>query len=198
MILVVTPGPIVTLVIATGASQGVRAALVTVAGTTLGNALLISAIALGLSWVLANAAMLFELLRWAGAAYLIWLGIQAWRNAGGNGALAPPRGGVNFRRGILVALSNPEDDRVLHGVPAAVHRSGPAGRAAARHHVHCVGAACGAERLRLGGRGGPRPRLVHEARARQAVGPRRGARLDRRRRLAVAGAPPGVTLFTRP
>ena len=57
MVLVVTPGPIVTLVIATGASHGVRAALVTVAGTTLGNALLISAIALGLSWVLANAAM---------------------------------------------------------------------------------------------------------------------------------------------
>ena len=63
MILVVTPGPIVTLVIATGASQGVRAALVTVAGTTTGNALLIAGIALGLSWVLANAALLFEMLR---------------------------------------------------------------------------------------------------------------------------------------
>ena len=51
-VLVVTPGPIVTLVIATGASQGIRAALITVAGTTLGNALLLAAIAFGLSWVL--------------------------------------------------------------------------------------------------------------------------------------------------
>jgi threonine/homoserine/homoserine lactone efflux protein len=50
-VLVITPGPIVTLVIATGASQGIRAALTTVAGTTLGNAILLAAIAFGLSWV---------------------------------------------------------------------------------------------------------------------------------------------------
>ena len=136
MVLVVTPGPIVTLVIATGASQGVRAALVTVAGTTLGNALLISAIALGLSWVLANAVMLFELLRWAGAAYLIWLGIQAWRNAGGSGALAPPRGGVNFRRGILVALSNPKTIAFFTAfLPQFIDPGLPAGRQLA---IMCV------------------------------------------------------------
>ena len=44
-VLVITPGPIVTLVIATGAGQGIRAALTTVAGTTLGNALLLTTIA---------------------------------------------------------------------------------------------------------------------------------------------------------
>jgi homoserine/homoserine lactone efflux protein len=62
-VLVITPGPIVTLVIATGASQGIRAALTTVAGTTLGNAILLAAIAFGLSWVLRNAAILFDILR---------------------------------------------------------------------------------------------------------------------------------------
>ena len=87
-VLVITPGPIVTLVIATGASQGIRAALTTVAGTTLGNAILLAAIAFGLSWVLRNAAILFDILRWVGAAYLIWLGIQAWRHAGANGTPA--------------------------------------------------------------------------------------------------------------
>ena len=87
-VLVVTPGPIVTLVIATGAREGTRAALTTVVGTTLGNAVLLAAIAFGLSWVIRNAAMLFEFLRWVGAAYLIWLGIQAWRHAGGP---LPPR-----------------------------------------------------------------------------------------------------------
>jgi homoserine/homoserine lactone efflux protein len=105
-VLIVTPGPIVTLVIATGVSQGVRAALVTVAGTSIGNTLLLAAIAFGLSWVLQNAAALFELMRWAGAAYLIWLGVQAWRHAG---ALTTDRAGtVNFSRGLLVALSNPK------------------------------------------------------------------------------------------
>jgi homoserine/homoserine lactone efflux protein len=46
-VLIITPGPIVTLVIATGATQGIRAGLATVAGTVLGNALLIGAIASG-------------------------------------------------------------------------------------------------------------------------------------------------------
>src|SRR5437868_6394886 len=47
-VLVITPGPIVTLVIATGAREGTRAALTTVIGTTLGNAVLLAAIAFGL------------------------------------------------------------------------------------------------------------------------------------------------------
>jgi homoserine/homoserine lactone efflux protein len=107
-VLIITPGPIVTLVIATGAREGMRAALTTVVGTTLGNALLLAAIAFGLSWVVRNAATLFEILRWIGAAYLIWLGIQAWRHAGETGAASLPRGHVHVWRGFAVALSNPK------------------------------------------------------------------------------------------
>ena len=44
--------------------------------------LILLMIALGLDWVLGHAIYLFELLRWLGAAYLVWLGIQAWRRAG--------------------------------------------------------------------------------------------------------------------
>jgi threonine/homoserine/homoserine lactone efflux protein len=108
LVLVIVPGPIVTLVISTGATRGARAALITVAGSTTGNALLISGIALGLSIVIQYAAEIFEWLRWIGAAYLVWLGIQAWRHAGAAAALAEPRGHVYFRRGFLVALSNPK------------------------------------------------------------------------------------------
>jgi homoserine/homoserine lactone efflux protein len=107
-VLVVTPGPIVTLVIATGAREGMRAALTTVIGTTLGNAVLLAAIALGLSWVVRNAASVFEILRWIGAAYLIWLGIQAWRHAGETGGTSLPRGHVHVWRGFAVALLNPK------------------------------------------------------------------------------------------
>ncbi len=107
LVLIVTPGPIVTLVIATGATHGVRAALTTVLGTTIGNAILIAAIAIGLSWVLKNALELFEILRWAGVAYLVWLGVQAWRNAG-KGTEAPPKTRVHFWRGMFVALTNPK------------------------------------------------------------------------------------------
>jgi threonine/homoserine/homoserine lactone efflux protein len=107
MVLIITPGPVVTLVIATGATHGVRAALTTALGTTIGNAILITAIAVGLSWVLKNAGELFEVLRWAGVAYLVWLGIQAWRSAG-RIAEAPPRTRVHFWRGMTVALTNPK------------------------------------------------------------------------------------------
>lgn len=107
IVLILTPGPIVTLVIATGATHGVRAALTTVLGTTIGNAILIAAIAIGLSWVLKNAVELFEILRWAGVAYLVWLGAQAWRHAG-QAAEAPPKTRVHFWRGMLVALTNPK------------------------------------------------------------------------------------------
>jgi homoserine/homoserine lactone efflux protein len=107
VVLLLTPGPIVTLVISTGATRGVRAALVTVAGTSSGNALLLAAIALGLSWVLGHAVYLFELLRWLGVAYLLWLGVRAWRSA--VRPPPPPAGNqVHFWRGLLVALSNPK------------------------------------------------------------------------------------------
>src|SRR5262245_61830154 len=91
-VLVVTRGPIETRFIPPGAREGARAAVTSVAGTTLGNAVLLAAIALGLSWVVRNAATLFEILRWVGAAYLLWLGIQAWRRAGEDGAADLPRG----------------------------------------------------------------------------------------------------------
>jgi threonine/homoserine/homoserine lactone efflux protein len=106
---VLTPGPIVMLIISTGATRGTRAALITVAGSTLGNAILISAIALGLKFVIRYTDVIFEVLRWAGAAYLIWLGIQAWRHAGRPAeTLAVPSRGVYFCRDIMVALSNPK------------------------------------------------------------------------------------------
>jgi threonine/homoserine/homoserine lactone efflux protein len=107
VVLLLTPGPIVTLVISTAATRGVGAGLVTVAGTSTGNAVLLAAIALGLSWVLAHAIYLFELLRWAGAAYLIWLGVRAWCNADRPRPLTTGKH-VHFWRGFLVALSNPK------------------------------------------------------------------------------------------
>jgi threonine/homoserine/homoserine lactone efflux protein len=108
VVLIVTPGPIVTLVVATGATQGIRPALMTVLGTVFGNGLLVASIAFGLSWVLKSSAPLFETIRWVGVAYLVWLGIQAWRGAGRHGELAPPPTRVHLWRGFLVALSNPK------------------------------------------------------------------------------------------
>jgi threonine/homoserine/homoserine lactone efflux protein len=107
IVLILVPGPIVTLLISTSATKGMRAGLVTAAGTSTGNALLLLIIALGLDWVLGHAIYLFELLRWLGAAYLVWLGVQAWRRAGWPDPL-PQGNRVLFSRGFLVAISNPK------------------------------------------------------------------------------------------
>jgi len=108
LILFLTPGPIVTLVVTTGARSGSRAALLTVAGATTGNAVLVACIAFGLSWILKTSSEIFDYLRWVGAVYLIWLGIQAWRHAGAASETAPPRGHVHAWRGFIVAITNPK------------------------------------------------------------------------------------------
>src|ERR1035437_1783314 len=135
-VLVITPGPIVTLVIATGATRGVRPALATVVGTTLGNALLLAAIALGLSWVLANALILFDVMRWAGAAYLVYLGVQAWRGAAKAANPLPVANHIHFARGLAVALTNPKTIVFFTAfLPQFVDPSLPVGRQLA---VMCI------------------------------------------------------------
>jgi threonine/homoserine/homoserine lactone efflux protein len=108
VVLFLTPGPIVTLVVTTAARRGMRAGVSTVAGATAGNTVLLAAIAFGLSWILKSSAEIFEVLRWAGAAYLIWLGIQAWRHAGTAAEEVPPGGHVHASRGFIVAVTNPK------------------------------------------------------------------------------------------
>ena len=108
VVLFLTPGPIVTLVVTTGARRGSRGALLTVAGATTGNGVLLAFIAFGLSWILQSSAEVFDYLRWVGAVYLIWLGVQAWRHAGASSELAPPRGHVHAWRGFIVAITNPK------------------------------------------------------------------------------------------
>ena len=182
-----------TLVIVTGAREGTRAALTAVVGTTLGNAVLLAAIAFGLSWVVRNAVMLFEVLRWIGAAYLIWLGIQAWRHAGETGpTAAPPSGHLHVWRGFCGCAIQPEKHRVFHRFLAAVCRSRPSGRTAARADVRRLGRTCRVHRFRLGRCGRARAGMVHALLASEIIGPavRRG--VDRRRSVALLGAAAGV------
>ena len=108
VLLFLTPGPIVTLILTTGARSGTRAALATVAGATTGNAVMLACIAFGLSWILKSSADIFNVLRWVGAAYLIWLGVQAWRHAGAPAEAIPPGGHVHASRGFIVAITNPK------------------------------------------------------------------------------------------
>jgi threonine/homoserine/homoserine lactone efflux protein len=108
VVLFLTPGPIVTLIIATGARQGTRAALLTVAGASTGNTLLVGCIAIGLGWILKTSAEIFDYLRWIGATYLVFLGVQAWRHAAAMSEAVTPGGHVHAWRGFIVAITNPK------------------------------------------------------------------------------------------
>lgn len=110
--LALLPGPIVSLVVANGTSFGTRAALTTVAGSSTGLALLALGAALGMGSLLALTADWFDYIRWAGAAYLVWLGAsRLWRagtNADREEITSYTAGGRCYWQGLAAALSNPK------------------------------------------------------------------------------------------
>src|ERR1700734_3203664 len=109
--LALLPGPMVTLVIANGLRHGTRAALINIAGAQLGLAIVIGVVAIGLTSLMATMGYWFDWVRFAGAAYLVWLGIKLIRfpveGINADQPPPPPRGGF-FLQGFLVALSNPK------------------------------------------------------------------------------------------
>ncbi len=111
-VLILMPGPIVTLVVAQSLRHGTGTGLATVAGSSVGNALLVAAGALGLSTAMVLLADLFDLIRWLGAAYLIWLGLRAWRDKGlaleDTAAAVPGAKSRVFWQGLVVATTNPK------------------------------------------------------------------------------------------
>ncbi len=113
-IMIMIPGPVVTLVIANSLAHGTRTGVMTVAGSSTGNAVLVTAGALGLSTMLALMADIFEWVRWIGVAYLVWLGVTHFRAVFAAEApaveqldAAPSRRGV-FLQGFLIAVTNPK------------------------------------------------------------------------------------------
>ena len=110
IVLVIVPGPTVTLIIANSLRHGTRAGLLNVAGTQLGLALMIAIVIAGLASLIEAMGWWFVWVRLAGAGYLIWLGIKLLRSSGSlaTPAAAPkPRGGF-FLQGFLVLMSNPK------------------------------------------------------------------------------------------
>lgn len=79
LILLAIPGPTVLLVVSYALGHGRRYALATTVGVALGDLTAMTASMLGLGVILAASAALFSVLKWIGAAYLIYLGIKLWR-----------------------------------------------------------------------------------------------------------------------
>jgi threonine/homoserine/homoserine lactone efflux protein len=115
---IVVPGPGVLFIVSRGVSLGRRAALATVMGHDLGLLLQVVLVAAGVGAVVERSIVVFDTLKLAGAAYLVWLGVQAIRHrralAAGSGAGAGDDAAAapSLRRlagqGLVVGFTNPK------------------------------------------------------------------------------------------
>ena len=107
----VTPGPDTTYVFARGLAQGRAAGLVSVAGIATGLVVHTTLVALGLAVVVAGSPFLFDVLRYAGAVYLLWMGLRMIAAGNRGEARKAPRP-LTWRaiyvQGLLVNLLNPK------------------------------------------------------------------------------------------
>ena len=127
---IIVPGPTVTLIVANSLRHGVRAGLLNILGTQLGLVALLAVLAMGLTTIIQDAGLLFDWVRLAGAAYLVWLGIKLWRSDGtlttGSGA-ERPKGGFLWQ-GLLVILANPKALLFIGAfIPQFIDAARPAG-----------------------------------------------------------------------
>ena len=129
VVIIVIPGPGVLFVVGRALSHGWRTAIATAAGHAIGNYVVAACVAVGLGAVLQRSAEVFLVVKLAGAAYLVWLGIHAIRHrsslATAMAAAAGPGGGWRaLRDGVVVGVTNPKT-YILFGaiLPQFVNRS---------------------------------------------------------------------------
>lgn len=79
LVLLIIPGPTILLVVSYALSEGRRAALASTAGVVLGDLTAMVMSLAGLGALMAASATAFTIVKWIGAAYLVWLGIKMWR-----------------------------------------------------------------------------------------------------------------------
>ena len=107
-----SPGPNGLLALTHGAIHGYRKALFTISGGVCGFVLLIAASMFGIGALLQASVVWLTVLKWAGGAYLVWLGIQLWRSPpmdvrpGADARVRPGR--ALFNEGFLSAITNPK------------------------------------------------------------------------------------------
>ena len=123
LILIAIPGPSVVFVIGRALAYGRGVALASVAGNSLGLLTIVVLVALGLGVVVQESMVVFHVLKLAGAAYLVYLGVEAVRRRKDFLAASPPeRPGVTMtrgravRQGYVVGVSNPKGYLILAAV----------------------------------------------------------------------------------
>lgn len=111
IVLSLSPGSGAINTMTTAISHGYRGATASIAGLQTGLGIHIVLVGVGLGTLFSRSVIAFEVLKWAGAAYLIWLGIQQWRAAGAidlNTMANTQSRSRLFKRAVFVNLTNPK------------------------------------------------------------------------------------------
>jgi len=111
IVIIVVPGPSVLFVVGRSIALGRRAGVLSVVGNTVGTIPAVFAVAFGVGAIIASSAIAFTIIKLAGAAYLVWLGVQAIRHRHANvtGAIAAPTSALTLlKQGFIVGLTNPK------------------------------------------------------------------------------------------
>jgi threonine/homoserine/homoserine lactone efflux protein len=110
--LLLVPGPAVIYVVARSVEGGRLTGLVSVLGVELGTLMHVVFAAAGLSAIVVSSAAAFSVVKWLGAAYLVWLGLRQILGRDGGNELSPSGGGENrfrvFSQSVLVQVLNPK------------------------------------------------------------------------------------------
>ena len=109
-VMILLPGPSVMLTVAHSLAFGAVRALATVSGAVVAIGVQLLVTLVGMTWLMLVMADWFELLRWAGVAYLIFLGVQQWRAPAAEPAAGARAvsGKALFAQGLLVTIANPK------------------------------------------------------------------------------------------
>jgi threonine/homoserine/homoserine lactone efflux protein len=111
LIMLLTPGPAVLYIVARSVDQGRRAGIVSVLGIQTGALVHVVAATLGLSAILLTSALAFDLVKYLGAAYLIYLGVKSLLSktpASGGDVVERRSLRAIYRQGVVVAILNPK------------------------------------------------------------------------------------------
>ncbi len=106
-ILVLIPGPNVALIVANSIRYGFRMGAMTALGITLGNAVQLLAVVVGMAALIELAAEALTWIRWAGVAYLVYLGVRTW-NEPADSISTSTAAPTLFWRGFMIAVANPK------------------------------------------------------------------------------------------
>jgi len=113
VVLIVIPGPSVLFVIGRSLALGRLGGLLSVLGNAIGMLPLVAAVALGVGAIVAQSVVIFTIIKFAGALYLVYLGVQAIRHradaaAAVNGGVAPRSHWRQLAEGFVVGITNPK------------------------------------------------------------------------------------------